>query len=613
MRGSALLITLATILILLSAPSAATTFHGDEMRSGNFTAESEVIPVVTWKTELSGLVDSSPVYSDGKIYVTNWYGWESWNPGLYCLNATTGEIIWRNENIQGASTPAVYGNTVIVGNFSGELHYVNATTGVIEKSILLETSPSWCGIASSPLISNDSVYVTTFSNGTLWKLDLNGNISWNFSTGGEISPYSSPAAYNGTIFFSGNESGVHELFAVYENGTLAWKFPVEGEITNTPSVGDGKVFVATDKRLYAINLDGTEAWNVSFNGSMSTAAVAYGNVYIGSKNGIYCFNSSNGDILWNFTANGKVDSSPAVASGVVYFATNTAEGTLYALDANTGKPLWYYRLKGGYYNIMSSPFIAENKLFIGTDSGFVYCFDNIGNISVNVTLAPVKMSIKVNDKNYEIRKDTALGALIEASTHEADGAEIWFEVTLDDSWYASSGSFFIDSIMGIENAADSSNWWRIWNESSLVGVGANQYYVENGEKIYYGYGDGSGVGNCSIVIEINTSVKPVGITNLSVSSAKLAGNATAWANVTSNENGWFVLVLSGLNENGDYIAGISTFYLKKGESLKVPVLIHVPQRNSPGTYSLYAAVYRLGEYPEKISEYTTVPVNCTVS
>lgn len=617
MRRFASLMALAALFILLSAPSSATTFHGDVQRTGNFTAEKEILPIVAWKQELSGLVDGSPVYSDGKIYVVNWYGWGSWNPGLYCLNATTGEILWRNENIQGASSPAVYGDVVVVGNFSGHLHYVNSTTGVIEKSVLLEQSPSWYGIASSPLIYNGSVYVATFSNGTLWKLDLNGSILWKCTTGGEISPYTSPAAYGNLIFFAGNESG-DKLLAVYENGTVAWKFPVEGKVTNSPSVGEGKVFIATDKKLYAVNSDGGEAWNVSFSGSLSTAAIAYGNIYVGSKDGkLYCFNATSGKEIWNFTANGKIDSSPAVANGVVYFATNTQEGTIYAVDAFNGKLLWFYRLKppeGSYYNIMSSPFIADNRLFIGADDGHVYCFNSTGWMKFNVTLVPVNKTITVNGTNYEIREDTALGALMKASNHEENGTEIGFEITLDDSWYESYGSFLISSIMGVKNAEDWSEWWGIWNETSPLFVGANQYQVRNGEKIYYGYGDGSSLENCSVVLEIHANVKPiVEITNLTVSSGKLGGNATAWANVTSFEEGWFVLVISGLNEQGDCIAGISTFHLKEGESLRVPVLLHIPQRNTAGNYSLHAGIYKLSEYPERISEYTKVPVNCTVS
>jgi len=607
---------LALSILICGTLASGYTFHGDEMRSGNFTASSEILPILAWKQELTGLVGSSPVYYNGNVYVTNW-GWSTWNPGLYCIDATSGNIVWKNENITGASTPAVSGDLLIVGNVSGHLYFVNASTGEIKKSVLLENSPSWWGIASSPLIYNGSVYVTTFSTGTLWKLDLNGNVIWNYSTGGEIDWYTSPAAYNGLIFFAGNESGTHKLIAVYENGTSAWNFSVDGKITNSPSVGYDKVFIATGEKLYAINLDGTGAWNVSFNGSMSTAAIAYGNVYIGSKDGeLYCFNATSGEELWNFTANGKIDSSPAVADGVVYFATNTPEGTIYAVDAFSGKPLWYYRLKppeGSYYNIMSSPFIAENKLFIGADNGYVYCFNSSGWLNVSVTLAPVNRSVEVNGNSYAIREDTALGALLEASRHINNSAEVWFEVTLDDRWYTNLSSFFITSIMGLKAPQDWSKWWGIWNETTTLETGANQYYVEDGETIYYGYGDGSSLENCSVVLAINVSVKPAGVSGLSVSSAGLGGNATAYANVTASEEGWYVLVVSGVNNQGDCIAGISTFYLKKGESLRVPVLIHIPQRNSEGTYTLYAGIYRFSEYPEKILYHTTTPVNCTVT
>lgn len=611
-----LIVTMA-LLMLMSAASA-TTFHGDEARTGNFTANSTILPIVAWKTELTGLVGASPIYSNGHIYVANWYGWGEWSPGLYSLNASSGIIEWRNANITGASSVAANGEVLIVGNLSGHLYYVNASNGRIEKSILLETSPSWWGIASSPLIYNDSVYVTTFSSGTLWKLDLEGNVLWNHTTGGEISHYTSPAAYNGLIFFAGNESGVHKLFAIHENGTIAWEFPVDGKITNSPSIGYGKIFVATEKKLYAVNFYGSEAWNVSFNGSMSTAAVAYGRVFIGSSNGkLYCFNATTGEELWNFTANGKIDSSPAVAGGVVYFATNTPEGTIYALDAFTGKALWYYRLKppeGSYYNIMSSPFVAEDKLYIGTDSGFIYCFDSKGKINVSVILSPINVSVVVNGKEYEVREDTALGALMKALNYTTEDAEVWFEVTLDDSCYESYGSFFVTSIMGLTTKSVGDSWiYRsIWNETSLLSVGANLYYLKDGERIYYGYGDGNSLENCSVVLEIDASVKPVEISNISVSSAKLGGNATAWVSVEVWEKGLFVVVVSGLNEKGDYIAGVSTFYVGGEKSLEVPVLLHVPQRNSAGSYELYAGVYRFDEYPEKLL-FLYGPVSCEVS
>lgn len=598
------------ILIICVCTVQAETFHGDGRRTGNFTASGEILPVLAWKAELTGLIGATPVYWNGHIYVSNWYGWGEWSPGLYSLNASTGEMEWRNSNITGASSVAVYDNTLIVGNLSGHLYSVNASTGSTLSSILLESSPSWWGIASSPLVYNGSIYVTTFSNGTLWCLDLDTNgeikIKWKYTTGGEISHYTSPAAYNGRIFFAGNESGNgNALLSVYENGTLSWKFSVLGKITNTPSIGYGKVFVATDKRLYAVNLDGTEAWNVSFNGSMSTAAIAYGKIYIGSKNGkLYCYNATTGEKLWEFQSNGKIDSSPAVANGVVYFATNTPEGTVYALDASDGDLLWYYRLlppSGRYYNIMSSPFIAEDRLYIGADSGYIYCFNMSGRIEYNVSLIPGKFSVEVNGNTYRVERVTALGALYASQTYRSDDNELYFQIVLDDSWYdpQTSTGLFVSSIMGLGTKQVDGKWiyWSIWNGSkNQISVSADAYLIRN-ETIYYCYGDGSSLDTCQILLEINSEVKPVGISYLEVSNGERGGNITAWVNVTAAESNWYVVVVSGVNGNGEALAGISTFHLNAGEELRVPVLVHIPQLAQTGTYSLYAGVYRFNEYP----------------
>lgn len=72
------------------------------------------------------------------------------------------------------------------------------------------------------------------------------------------------------------------------------------------------------------------------------------------------------------------------------------------------------------------------------------------------------------------------------------------------------------------------------------------------------------------------------------------------------------MVVSGVNSEGEAIAGISTFYLNAGGELKVPVLVHIPQLAQTGSYNLYAGVYRLSDYPNALIHLYD-PVSCEVS
>jgi outer membrane protein assembly factor BamB len=589
------------LLLSLASLASANAFQGDVSHLGNFSSsiDGQVIPKLEWKTYISGLVGAQPVYSNGKIFVTNWYGWSEWKPGLYVLNASNGEILKNFSNIQGASTPFVYEDKVIVGGmklgergYLGYLYIVNLTTSEV-KEILLDTQESWYGVASSPVVYNGNIYVLTHSNGTLWKISIDGNILSKFTTGGEIKPYTSPVVGNGLICFAGNRSG-NAIFCVNESLYEIFNISVDSKITNTPTLYNDLLIFATEKKLYFVNVtEGEVVKTMDFNGSLSSAAIG-DFIYIGSKDGkLYAINKTTLEVEWTFEANGKIDSSPAFANGVVYFATNVPEGTIYAV--RNGKELWHYTLKppeGKYYNIMSSPFIAEGKLFIGADSGYVYCFNSTGTMEFNVTLSPGNITLD----GRKISGTSALAALYEASRYRLEDAEIVFSVNV--SWW--NNSAFVNSIMGFEPSPNLS--WSIWNSTAPLEASASSYLLQDGETIYYCYGCSThpnihGPENSTVVLKITANVTPLGINDFVVSNGARGGNATAYVNVTAAEENWFLAVVSGINEKGDYVAGISTFYLSKGGEFSVPVLIHIPQRNEAGNYTLYAAVYRLDEYP----------------
>jgi outer membrane protein assembly factor BamB len=64
-----------------------------------------------------------------------------------------------------------------------------------------------------------------------------------------------------------------------------------------------------------------------------------------------------------------VASSPAIADGKLYIGSN--DGYLYCLNATSGTLLWNYRIGT---EAKSSPAIADGKLYIVSREGTVFCF-----------------------------------------------------------------------------------------------------------------------------------------------------------------------------------------------------------------------------------------------
>ena len=97
---------------------------------------------------------------------------------------------------------------------------------------------------------------------------------------------------------------------------------------------------------------------------------------------------------WTGTTSGLVESSPAVAHGVVYVGDN--DHKLYAFDAagNTGcsdtpktcTPLWTATRGGGGLGVdLASPTVANGVVYIGAAVGLLYAFDASGKTNCSGT------------------------------------------------------------------------------------------------------------------------------------------------------------------------------------------------------------------------------------
>jgi parallel beta-helix repeat protein len=81
-------------------------------------------------------------------------------------------------------------------------------------------------------------------------------------------------------------------------------------------------------------------------------------------------------IFWRFKTEGPITSSPAVADGIVY--VGSADGYLYAVNAETGKKLWSFWIGSG----VNSPTLAFGKVFVTSEPGEVIALDMHSGLQV---------------------------------------------------------------------------------------------------------------------------------------------------------------------------------------------------------------------------------------
>ena len=202
---------------------------------------------------------------------------------------------------------------------------------------------------------------------------------------------SSPLQASSTdIVYAGSQD--QNLYAVdAQNGNLIWNYTTGGPIVTSPAVENGKVYVGSeDGYVYCLDAaNGAFIWRTFIDSNQSftfgdlvlksSPVVSNGMVYIGSLDGnLYALNADTGAIVWKTAAKGPIESSPAFADGAVYFtAQEPSSGMLYKLDATSGNVIWNLTLPYQYSFIggtemLGSPSVAAGMVFASSNWGAYY-------------------------------------------------------------------------------------------------------------------------------------------------------------------------------------------------------------------------------------------------
>ncbi|MFC5648810.1 PQQ-binding-like beta-propeller repeat protein [Paenibacillus solisilvae] len=193
--------------------------------------------------------------------------------------------------------------------------------------------------------------------------------------------------------FHGNAQHTGEaLDALAPDLKLAWSHLTDGTIlTSSPAVVDGRVFIGTrdengtdQNSVLALDLKtGDKKWKFTPDAQIQASpAVADGVVYASSIRGtLYALDAKSGKKLWEKKI-GQDDVnrawmyySPTVADGIVYQAySSKSGGEMMALNARTGETVWTAKLAGGWI-AECSPVVKDGKVYVGADGGYLIALD----------------------------------------------------------------------------------------------------------------------------------------------------------------------------------------------------------------------------------------------
>ncbi len=301
-----------------------------------------------WETEDEGIRGYTPAAAHKRIYL-------GILDGILCLDAHTGEIVWRYEDtdIIFESPPIVTDEYVIIGSMSGHFDIWGPDATARQEEAEKKRKRVLCLSAET------------------------GEVIWEFYQYhllGDVSP----AYFDGKIYIN-NGGGAIFCLSV-ETGEIIWANSLEGFSGSSLSLNEDHIFGGTLNGVLCCHSrqTGKLLWKFDCGNIIyATPAIGYGKVFFGSKNGtFYCVDSQTGTLVWELDtgATKETPGDPFFSAIIVAdekVAFGTTDGRLFIVDASSGDIINSLCME----KRINSLILSDGRFFVGEGSGKITCFE----------------------------------------------------------------------------------------------------------------------------------------------------------------------------------------------------------------------------------------------
>lgn len=300
------------------------------LQAFNLNSGANIWKVLPYSGGWNTFITSDITYYQGKLYATA-------RNGVVCINAATGQIIWRTANIgtnEFRSTPVIFDDKIVVNAVTntgtGDLCVLNLSNGSVVWHFAHDG-----GIYGRPLINGNSIFFTTTASSAYGVNKTTGTQLWRKTYVGPNNLYfamTAPIVYNNIIIFGTSEDG---FFGVNPaTGATIWNYYNGFDGGTQPAFGNGLIYFSQSfgsttyqTMITAVNpMTGFKVWEkVNTNQYSSNIIFAQNKLYMKHYYTISVTDANSGNLLLSGLYNGE-DFGPFTVSlnGTTYY--NSAHG-----------------------------------------------------------------------------------------------------------------------------------------------------------------------------------------------------------------------------------------------------------------------------------------------
>ncbi len=329
---------------------------------------------IAWKVEIPGTGHSSPIVWENSLFLTTCLE-DSHERILLCLNRNDGSIRWKTSvavspletkhalNSFASGTPATDGQMVYVTVLVTDGHEVPAPN-----------------VGTPRPVTPGTLLVAAY--------DMNGQKLWSAEPGGFINAHgfgSSPVIYRNLLMINGDHDGDSYVAALNrETGQLIWKVPREYKIRSycTPLIrtidGKDQMVMSGSKRIVSLDpMTGSTNWLIEGPTEQFVSSMVYDGAKFYMTAGYPTHHvmairpDGSGDVtqthvVWSSEEAKCYVPSPILIEDKLFVADD--RGTVNCFDTSNGNRLWQDRL-GNHYS--ASLVTANGLAYFPADDGIM--------------------------------------------------------------------------------------------------------------------------------------------------------------------------------------------------------------------------------------------------